>query len=78
MQADPCQAPLPPTWLSRPHYGTFLTPQLVAFFDHWAWRHDYNNAVVCVRTGGTVTKAAKDWTKRQVGGGVRARGNGKV
>lgn len=41
--------------------------QLVAFFDHWAWRHDYNGSVVCVRTGGTVPKSAKEWTKRQVG-----------
>jgi DNA polymerase sigma len=34
---------------------------LVAFFDYWAWRHDYNNMVASVRTGGLVTKAAKNW-----------------
>ncbi|KXZ54605.1 hypothetical protein GPECTOR_4g670 [Gonium pectorale] len=45
--------------------GESLAELLVAFFDHWAWRHDYNGAVVCVRTGGTTTKAAKEWTKRQ-------------
>ena len=37
---------------------------LVAFFDYWAWRHDYATAVVSVRVGGWVTKAAKDWTRR--------------
>lgn len=58
------------TWTAvPPHLPPDRTgPQLVAFFDHWAWRHDYNGAVVCARTGGTVSKAAKDWTKRQVGG----------
>ncbi|GFR49068.1 hypothetical protein Agub_g11094, partial [Astrephomene gubernaculifera] len=42
-----------------------LAELLVAFFDHWAWRHDYNGSVVCVRTGGTLAKSAKEWTKRQ-------------
>ena len=35
-----------------------------AFFEYWAWHHDYSGAVVSVRTGGWVTKAAKDWTRR--------------
>ena len=34
---------------------------LLAFFDYWAWRHDYNGMVVSVRTGGLITKAAKNW-----------------
>ncbi|GIL83276.1 hypothetical protein Vretimale_11362 [Volvox reticuliferus] len=42
-----------------------LAELVVAFFDHWAWRHDYNGSVVCVRTGGTMPKSAKEWTKRQ-------------
>ncbi|GLC48346.1 hypothetical protein PLESTB_000086200 [Pleodorina starrii] len=42
-----------------------LAELVVAFFDHWAWRHDYNGSVVCVRTGSTVTKSSKEWTKRQ-------------
>ena len=35
-----------------------------AFFEHWAWKHDYNNAVVSVRTGGFLTKSQKEWTRR--------------
>ncbi|MCL7033727.1 hypothetical protein MKW94_005349 [Papaver nudicaule] len=35
-----------------------------AFFDYWAHRHDYANAVISVRTGGFISKRAKDWTRR--------------
>ena len=35
-----------------------------AFFEYWAWRHDYNNSVISVRTGGFLTKSQKEWTKR--------------
>ena len=35
-----------------------------AFFEYWAWKHDYNNAVVSVRTGGFLTKSQKEWTRR--------------
>ena len=35
-----------------------------AVFEHWAWKHDYNNAVVSVRTGGFLTKSQKEWTRR--------------
>lgn len=35
-----------------------------AFFEYWAWKHDYNTAVVSVRTGGFLTKAQKEWTRR--------------
>ncbi|KAK3274596.1 UTP:RNA uridylyltransferase [Cymbomonas tetramitiformis] len=37
---------------------------LMYFFDYWAWRHDYSNAVMTVRTSGPVTKSSKDWTRR--------------
>ncbi|KAF6160351.1 hypothetical protein GIB67_019120 [Kingdonia uniflora] len=39
--------------------------QLVwAFFDYWAFRHDYANSVISVRTGSILSKRAKDWTRR--------------
>ncbi|KAJ9511267.1 hypothetical protein QJQ45_017142 [Haematococcus lacustris] len=41
-----------------------LAELLLAFFDHWAWRHDYNNAVVSIRTGCMLAKRDKDWMRR--------------
>lgn len=41
-----------------------LAELLIAFFDYWARRHDYNNAVVSIRMGGMISKADKDWTRR--------------
>ncbi|PIN06535.1 Polynucleotide adenylyltransferase [Handroanthus impetiginosus] len=39
--------------------------QLVwAFFHYWAYCHDYANDVISVRTGSTLSKRAKDWTRR--------------
>ncbi|GAB4844403.1 hypothetical protein Ancab_037767 [Ancistrocladus abbreviatus] len=39
--------------------------QLVwAFFNYWAYCHDYANSVISVRTGGILSKQAKDWTRR--------------
>ncbi|CAI9784960.1 unnamed protein product [Fraxinus pennsylvanica] len=39
--------------------------QLVwAFFHYWAYFHDYANDVISVRSGCTLSKRAKDWTKR--------------
>lgn len=35
-----------------------------AFFEYWAWRHDYNNSVISIRTGGFLTKSQKEWTRR--------------
>lgn len=35
-----------------------------AFFEHWAWKHDYNNLVVSVRTGTYLAKSSKEWTRR--------------
>ncbi|KGN46224.1 UTP:RNA uridylyltransferase 1 [Cucumis sativus] len=34
------------------------------FFHYWAYCHDYANTVVSVRTKNTVSKRAKDWTRR--------------
>ncbi|KVH91189.1 UTP:RNA uridylyltransferase 1 [Cynara cardunculus var. scolymus] len=39
--------------------------QLVwAFFNYWAYCHDYANDVISIRTGSIVSKRAKDWTRR--------------
>uniref|UniRef100_A0A7N0UYV5 RNA uridylyltransferase n=1 Tax=Kalanchoe fedtschenkoi TaxID=63787 RepID=A0A7N0UYV5_KALFE len=39
--------------------------QLVwSFFNYWAYGHDYANSVISVRTGSTLSKRAKDWTRR--------------
>eukprot|EP00192_Tetraselmis_astigmatica_P007397 CAMPEP_0117659414 /NCGR_PEP_ID=MMETSP0804-20121206/6420_1 /TAXON_ID=1074897 /ORGANISM="Tetraselmis astigmatica, Strain CCMP880" /LENGTH=751 /DNA_ID=CAMNT_0005466071 /DNA_START=30 /DNA_END=2284 /DNA_ORIENTATION=- len=35
-----------------------------AFFEFWAWRHDYNNAVISIRTAGFFSKNEKGWTRR--------------
>ena len=43
-----------------------LAELLWAFFEYWSWNHDYANSVVSVRTGGWLTKAQKDWTRRVV------------
>ena len=34
------------------------------FFEYWAWRHDYNDGVVSIRTGSVISKESKDWTRR--------------
>ncbi|PSS13993.1 UTP:RNA uridylyltransferase [Actinidia chinensis var. chinensis] len=39
--------------------------QLVwAFFNYWAYCHDYANDVISVRTGSMLSKRVKDWTRR--------------
>jgi hypothetical protein len=39
--------------------------QLVwAFFEYWAWGHNYSQDVVSVRVGGVLHKDDKDWTRR--------------
>lgn len=35
-----------------------------AFFEFWAWKHDYADGVATIRTSEKVTKTAKEWTKR--------------
>ncbi|KAF3442269.1 hypothetical protein FNV43_RR16185 [Rhamnella rubrinervis] len=34
------------------------------FFNYWAYRHDYTDTVISVRTGNIISKRAKDWTRR--------------
>ncbi|PNY09291.1 poly(A) RNA poly(A)merase cid11-like protein [Trifolium pratense] len=34
------------------------------FFYYWAYCHDYANSVISVRTGSTISKRDKDWTRR--------------
>ncbi|XP_043716193.1 UTP:RNA uridylyltransferase 1-like [Telopea speciosissima] len=41
-----------------------IAPLIWEFFDYWAYRHDYANAVISVRTGSIISKQAKDWTRR--------------
>lgn len=43
-----------------------LAELLWSFFAYWSWNHDYANSVVSVRTGGWLTKAQKEWTRRVV------------
>ncbi|XP_004308427.1 PREDICTED: poly(A) RNA polymerase cid13 [Fragaria vesca subsp. vesca] len=35
-----------------------------AFFNYWAYSHDYANTVISVRRGRTISKREKDWTRR--------------
>ncbi|KAL9434995.1 hypothetical protein AB3S75_021290 [Citrus x aurantiifolia] len=35
-----------------------------AFFNYWAYGHDYASNVISVRTGSTISKQEKDWTRR--------------
>ncbi|KAF9687755.1 hypothetical protein SADUNF_Sadunf02G0126000 [Salix dunnii] len=35
-----------------------------AFFNYWAYSHDYANAVISVRTGSILSKHEKEWTRR--------------
>ncbi|XP_038978933.1 UTP:RNA uridylyltransferase 1-like [Phoenix dactylifera] len=37
---------------------------LWAFFQYWAYHHDYTSDVISVRTGSIISKQAKDWTRR--------------
>lgn len=50
------------------HYGAqnkeSLGQLLSAFFDYWAFRHNYAKSVISVRTGGILSKNEKDWTRR--------------
>ncbi|XP_060218703.1 UTP:RNA uridylyltransferase 1 [Lycium barbarum] len=46
------------------HNGESLARLVWAFFNYWAYCHDYANDVISVRTGSTVSKRAKDWTRR--------------
>jgi DNA polymerase sigma len=41
-----------------------LAQLLWAFFEHWAWLHDYQRSVVSVRTGRFLSKDEKEWTRK--------------
>lgn len=41
-----------------------LAELLWAFFEYWAWRHNYTHDVVSIRLGGCLHKDDKDWTRR--------------
>ncbi|KAI0489009.1 hypothetical protein KFK09_028850 [Dendrobium nobile] len=41
-----------------------ITQLLWAFFQYWAYCHDYTNDVISVRTGRIISKQEKDWTRR--------------
>ena len=47
------------------HNKETLADLVWSFFEYWAWRHDYSGSVISVRLGGWLTKAQKDWTRRQ-------------
>lgn len=46
------------------HNGETLARLVWAFFSYWAYCHDYANDVISVRSGSTLSKRAKDWTRR--------------
>ena len=50
--------PPPPT---PPHPRLQL---LWAFFEYWAYRHDWAHGVVSIRLGGLLSKEDKGWTRR--------------
>ncbi|MCD7467620.1 hypothetical protein HAX54_005163 [Datura stramonium] len=46
------------------HNGESLAQLVWAFFNYWAYCHDYANDVISVRSGSTLSKRVKDWTRR--------------
>ncbi|CAA0842640.1 Nucleotidyltransferase family protein [Striga hermonthica] len=44
--------------------GESIAQLVWAFFHYWAYCHDYANDVISVRTGITLSKRTKDWTRR--------------
>ncbi|EYU32028.1 hypothetical protein MIMGU_mgv1a001944mg [Erythranthe guttata] len=44
--------------------GESIAHLVWAFFHYWAYCHDYATDVVSVRTGSTLSKRTKDWTRR--------------
>lgn len=58
--------------------GEGLAELVWAFFEYWAWRHNYAHDVVSIRLGACLHKDDKDWTRR-IGNErhlVRAHGRG--
>ncbi|KAG0472729.1 hypothetical protein HPP92_014586 [Vanilla planifolia] len=46
------------------HNKESIAQLLWAFFHYWAYKHDYTKDVISVRIAGTISKHAKDWTRR--------------
>ncbi|KAM7512054.1 hypothetical protein LguiB_010929 [Lonicera macranthoides] len=46
------------------HNGESIAQLLWAFFNYWAYCHDYANDVISIRTGSMLSKREKDWTRR--------------
>ncbi|XP_073278061.1 UTP:RNA uridylyltransferase 1-like [Primulina huaijiensis] len=44
--------------------GESIAQLVWAFFFYWAYCHDYANDVISIRMGCTLSKRAKDWTRR--------------
>ncbi|XP_073288640.1 UTP:RNA uridylyltransferase 1-like isoform X1 [Primulina huaijiensis] len=44
--------------------GESIAQLVWAFFVYWAYCHDYANDVISIRMGCTLSKRAKDWTRR--------------
>nr|XP_043628434.1 UTP:RNA uridylyltransferase 1 [Erigeron canadensis]XP_043628435.1 UTP:RNA uridylyltransferase 1 [Erigeron canadensis]XP_043628436.1 UTP:RNA uridylyltransferase 1 [Erigeron canadensis] len=44
--------------------GESIAQLVWAFFNYWAYCHDYANDVISIRTGSIVSKREKDWTRR--------------
>ncbi|KAK4415975.1 UTP:RNA uridylyltransferase 1 [Sesamum alatum] len=51
-------------WNFGERNGESVARLVWAFFHYWAYCHDYANDVISVRMGGTLSKRAKDWTRR--------------
>ncbi|PIN04400.1 Polynucleotide adenylyltransferase [Handroanthus impetiginosus] len=44
--------------------GESIAQLVWGFFHYWAYCHDYENDVISVRTGGTLSKSSKGWNAR--------------
>ncbi|KAL3649502.1 UTP:RNA uridylyltransferase 1 [Castilleja foliolosa] len=44
--------------------GESIAQLVWAFFHYWAYCHDYTTDVISIRMGSTISKRAKDWTRR--------------
>jgi len=45
--------------------GESIAQLVWAFFNYWAYWHDYANNVISIRTGSILSKRAKEWTTRK-------------
>ncbi|KAJ0595004.1 putative polynucleotide adenylyltransferase [Helianthus annuus] len=44
--------------------GESIAQLVWAFFNYWAYCHDYTNDVISIRMGSLISKREKDWTRR--------------